>query len=65
MKVMRECEKCGKEFDLYKFGAPGNPHRSWCWECEPPYYAKSTKRNLVSYDELNALEDRCVRDWED
>ncbi len=62
---MKICVKCGKEFDLFKFGAPGDPTRDICWSCEPPVYAPATKRMSFSWDELDALEDRCVRDWEE
>lgn len=61
---MKKCIKCGKEFDLMKYGYPGNPYRRVCWECEPPTYAKSTGRKVISYDELDAMEDRCLRDVE-
>lgn len=62
---MKTCVKCGKKFDLFKFGAPGDPARDICWICKPPVYAPATKRETVSWDELYALEDRCVRDCED
>ena len=58
--------KCGTYFDLYKFGAPGDPTRNICWSCYPPTYAPATKRNLSgSWSELDALEDRCVNDWKE
>lgn len=62
---MKICSKCGKEFDLMKYGYPGNPYRKVCWECEPPTYAKSTRREIVSWDELDAMEDRCLRETEE
>lgn len=61
---MNTCSKCGREFDLMKYGYPGNPYRKICWECEPPTYAKATGRKVISYDELDAMEDRCLRDAE-
>lgn len=63
---MKKCRKCGKDFDLYKFGAPGDPTRDICWSCYPPTYAPATKRNLSSsWDELDAMEYRCIKDWEE
>lgn len=61
----KKCRKCGNEFNLYRFGAPGDPTRDICWNCKPPYYAPATKRSTTGWDELDALEDRCVRDLED
>lgn len=63
---MKICSKCEKEFDLMKYGYPGNPYRRVCWECEPPTYAKATGRyaKVISEDELDAMENRCLRDEE-
>lgn len=58
------CVKCSTEFDLYKFGAPGDPTRDICWACKPPVYARSARKLAIcsSWAELDALEDRCIRE---
>lgn len=62
-KSKRTCPKCGKEFDLLQYGYPGNPYRTICWSCEPIYYGSPSKAVVqCSWDELDAMEDRCLRD---
>ncbi len=57
------CALCKREFDLMKYGFPGNPNRNICWDCEPPHYAEPTKARLeVSYSELDYAEGRCLGD---
>lgn len=61
-----KCRKCGNEFDLYKFGAP-LVERDICWGCKPPTYAPARKMYSTCYSwaELDALEDRCLREEDD
>ena len=61
----RICPKCGKEFDLLQYGYPGNPYRTICWKCKPPYHPISKKEYTVTFGELDAMEDRCLGDdWD-
>lgn len=60
---MPKCYRCGKEFDLFRYGAPGNPNRKICWDCESPHFAKPTPvKGYVSFEELDNLEDKCLDD---
>lgn len=62
-KSKRICPKCGKEFDLLQFGYPGNPYRTVCWDCEPMYHCKPNKSVAqCCWEELDAMEDRCLGD---
>jgi len=56
------CTNCKREFDMLRYGYPGNIFRTVCYECEPPRYAMSTRRKSITWDELDALEDRCLAD---
>lgn len=63
------CTRCKREFDLMKYGFPGNPNRNVCWDCEPPHYAAPTPARMVVddsyYDALDYAEGRCLGDdWD-
>lgn len=58
---MKKCIKCGKEI---KYGINGCQLMNECFKCHGgfPQYAKATRKENISYDELDAMEDRCLRD---
>ncbi len=61
---MKICVKCGKEIIN---GINGCEMMKECFDCHGgfPKYAPPTVKETVGWDELDALEDRCVRDWEE
>lgn len=63
--TMKICSKCGKEII---YGINGCQMMNECFECHGgfPQYAKATGRyvKVISEDELDAMEDRCLRDEE-
>lgn len=61
---MKTCIKCGKEII---YGVNGCQLMTECFTCHGgfPKYAPPTTRETVTWSELDALEDRCVRDWEE
>lgn len=62
---MRHCPICGK---IIENGITGCAIMPECFDCHGgfPTYAKGTHRDVpVSWDELDALEDRCLGDWEE
>lgn len=61
---MKTCVICGKEIVN---GINGCQLMKECFDCHggfPKYPAPRQMRETVSWDELDALEDRCVNDWE-
>lgn len=63
----KNCVKCGKSFDLLKYGFPGDPFRRVCYECESvKYYNTSNKKanDNISFSDLDAAENRCLNDIE-
>lgn len=67
-KRIQSCKKCGKKFDLMKYGHPGGSiDKTICWDCEPPYYGhcQSVSRRDVDWDALDAMEDRCLGSFSD
>lgn len=62
---MKKCIKCGREIIN---GVNGCQLLNDCFDCRggyPTYPAPRQARETVSWDELDALEDRCVNDWVD
>ena len=61
---MKTCIKCGKQIIN---GVNGCQLMTDCFECHGgfPKYAPPIARETVTWSELDALEDRCVRDWEE
>lgn len=62
---MKTCVICGKEIIN---GINGCQIMKECFDCHGGYpkYPPATKCDEVtSWDELDALEDRCVNDWEE
>ena len=62
---MKKCIKCGKEII---YGVNGCMLMDDCIDCHggyPKYPAPRTATKTVSWDDLDALENRCVRDFED
>lgn len=61
---MKTCIRCGKQIIN---GINGCQLMVDCFECHGgfPKYAPPTTRETVTWSELDALEDRCVRDWEE
>ncbi len=57
----RKCRVCGKPIT---YGINGSQMFDTCLECYQPSYPckPTTKRNSVDWDELDALEDRCLGD---
>lgn len=63
--TIQKCARCGNEFDLLKYGFPGNPFRKVCWTCEYPVYAIAREKGYkISDEELDYLESRCLREEE-
>ena len=60
---MKKCSKCGKQII---YGVNGCQLIDECFICHGGYpkYPAATKRETVDWNELDALEDRCVRDLE-
>ena len=58
------CPVCGKEIIN---GINGCQLMNECFDCHGGYpkYAPATKRNVIDWNTLDALEDRCIRDWEE
>ncbi len=61
---MKICSVCGKEIIN---GINGCQLMKECFDCHGgfPKYAPPTKRETVSWSELDALEDRCINDLEE
>lgn len=62
---MKRCIKCGREIIN---GVNGCQLLKDCFECHggfPKYPAPTTERETVGWIELDALEDRCINDWEE
>lgn len=62
---MKKCVKCGNEIVN---GVNGCMIMNECFDCHggfPKYPAPRLVRETVTWNELDALEDRCVRDWEE
>lgn len=60
---MKKCIKCGSEITN---GINGCAALNECFACHGGYpkYAPASKRETYSWDELDALEDRCINDEE-
>lgn len=61
---MKKCIKCGSEIIN---GINGCAALNECFACHggyPKYAQAITKRESYSWDELDALEDRCINDEE-
>lgn len=62
---MKTCVICGKEIIN---GINGCQIMKECFDCHggyPKYPAPRQMRETISWDELDALEDRCINDWEE
>ena len=61
---MKICPICGKEIIN---GINGCQLMNECFDCHGGYpkYAPATNRNVIDWNALDALEDRCIRDWEE
>ena len=62
---MKRCIVCGKEIIN---GINGCVIMNECFDCHggyPKYPAPTQVIETGSWDELDALEDRCVRDWDE
>ena len=48
--TIKKCVKCGKSFDMLRFGFPGDPFRRVCYECESiKYIIHLTKKQMIIY----------------
>ena len=61
---MKKCVKCGKEI---VYGVNGCMLMDDCFDCggRPKYYYSTATVRTTNWNELDAMEDRCVRDWDD
>lgn len=57
------CKKCGKDIT---YGINGCMLMDVCFECYGgfPKYAPAHKTSSYSWDDMDALEDRCINDGE-
>lgn len=60
----KTCIRCGVKIIN---GINGCQLMKECFDCHGgfPKYPAPTVKESVGWDELDALEDRCVRDWEE
>ena len=61
-KANKYCNQCGKSI---VYGVNGAQISDYCTDCKPiTYHRKPTPVRNVDWDELDAMEDRCVKENE-